>query len=119
MRSDPRTDVAALWARYKDDDDPQARDDLILNYSPLVKYVAGRLSSGLPQTVETADLEALGLASLQDLIGLTLEITVGPGRNRFWEITGVDEIVTDRLPCSTADGISATVWFITAALAAL
>jgi RNA polymerase sigma factor FliA len=68
MRSDPRTDVAALWARYKDDDDPQARDDLILNYSPLVKYVAGRLASSLPQTVDTADLISYGVFGLIDAI---------------------------------------------------
>ncbi len=68
MRSDPRTDVAGLWARYKDDDDPQARDDLILNYSPLVKYVAGRLASSLPQTVDTADLISYGVFGLIDAI---------------------------------------------------
>ena len=68
MRSDPRTDVSALWARYKNDDDPKARDELILNYSPLVKYVAGRLASSLPQTVETADLISYGIFGLIDAI---------------------------------------------------
>jgi RNA polymerase sigma factor for flagellar operon FliA len=68
MRSDPRTDVSALWARYKQDDDQRAREELILNYSPLVKYVAGRVSSGLPQMVETADLISYGLFGLIDAI---------------------------------------------------
>lgn len=68
MKSDSRTDVSALWLRYKQDDDAKARDDLILNYSPLVKYVAGRLASGLPQTVETADLISYGIFGLIDAI---------------------------------------------------
>jgi RNA polymerase sigma factor FliA len=68
MRSDPRTDVTALWARYKQDQDSAARDELILNYSPLVKYVAGRLASSLPQTVDTADLISYGIFGLIDAI---------------------------------------------------
>ena len=68
MRSDPRTDASALWARYKDDGDSSARDELILNYSPLVKYVAGRLASGLPQMVDTADLISYGIFGLIDAI---------------------------------------------------
>jgi RNA polymerase sigma factor for flagellar operon FliA len=68
MRSDSRTDVSALWIRYKDDEDSAARDELILNYSPLVKYVAGRLASSLPQTVDTADLISYGIFGLIDAI---------------------------------------------------
>jgi len=68
MRADPRTDISALWARYKDEQDPESRDELILNYSPLVKYVAGRLASSLPQTVDTADLISYGIFGLIDAI---------------------------------------------------
>jgi len=68
MKSESRTEVSALWARYKDNDDPAARDELILNFSPLVKYVAGRLASSLPQTVDTADLISYGIFGLIDAI---------------------------------------------------
>jgi RNA polymerase sigma factor for flagellar operon FliA len=68
MRSEPRADVSALWARYKNDEESSARDELILNYSPLVKYVAGRLASSLPQTVDTADLISYGIFGLIDAI---------------------------------------------------
>lgn len=68
MRSDSRTDLSALWARYKNDADSRARDELILNFSPLVKYVAGRLASSLPQTVDTADLISYGIFGLIDAI---------------------------------------------------
>ncbi|MCL2504510.1 MAG: sigma-70 family RNA polymerase sigma factor, partial [Coriobacteriia bacterium] len=68
MISGSRVDIPTLWKRYKDDNDPKARDDLILNYSPLVKYVAGRLASNLPQTVETTDLISYGIFGLIDAI---------------------------------------------------
>jgi len=68
MKTDPRTDVSALWATFKEDGDSQARESLILNYSPLVKYVAGRVSSSLPQTVDTADLISYGIFGLIDAI---------------------------------------------------
>jgi RNA polymerase sigma factor for flagellar operon FliA len=53
-----------LWCRYKQDGDQQARERLVLAYSPLVKYVAGRMSSGLPAHVEEADLISYGLLGL-------------------------------------------------------
>lgn len=68
MRSESRTPIEALWARYKADDDTEARDALILNYSPLVKYVAGRLAASLPQNVDTADLISYGIFGLIDAI---------------------------------------------------
>jgi RNA polymerase sigma factor for flagellar operon FliA len=68
MRSDARTDVSTLWTRFKVEQDSAARDELILNYSPLVKYVAGRLASSLPQTVDTADLISYGIFGLIDAI---------------------------------------------------
>ncbi len=68
MRSDSRTDLSGLWSRYKETADSKARDALILNYSPLVKYVAGRLASSLPQTVDTADLISYGIFGLIDAI---------------------------------------------------
>ena len=53
-----------LWRRYKDHGDPRARERLVLAYAPLVKYVAGRMSSGLPAHVEEADLISYGLLGL-------------------------------------------------------
>jgi len=53
-----------LWRRYKESGDPRARERLVLAYAPLVKYVAGRMSSGLPAHVEEADLISYGLLGL-------------------------------------------------------
>lgn len=68
MRSEPKSDLSAAWAAFKDSGDPVARENLILTYSPLVKYVAGRLSSSLPQTVDTSDLTSYGVFGLIDAI---------------------------------------------------
>ncbi|MDI6712974.1 MAG: sigma-70 family RNA polymerase sigma factor, partial [Anaerosomatales bacterium] len=68
MKQQPLSDVERCWAAYKQTGDPEARERLIINYSPLVKYVAGRLSSNLPQTVDTADLISYGVFGLIDAI---------------------------------------------------
>ena len=52
-----------LWRRYKSGDD-RARERLVVAYSPLVKYVAGRLGSGLPAHVDEADLISYGMLGL-------------------------------------------------------
>jgi RNA polymerase sigma factor FliA len=53
-----------LWRRYKGSGDDRARERLVVAYSPLVKYVAGRMASGLPAHVEEADLISYGLVGL-------------------------------------------------------
>src|SRR5438034_7765836 len=53
-----------LWRRYKAEGSDKAREQLVVAYSPLVKYVAGRMSSGLPAHVEEADLISYGLVGL-------------------------------------------------------
>ena len=53
-----------LWRRYKDDGDNGARERLVVAYSPMVKFVAGRLGAGLPSHVEDADLISYGLMGL-------------------------------------------------------
>ena len=57
-------DTGTLWRRYKSTRDQALRDRLILTYAPLVKYVAGRLGSGLPAHVDEGDLVSYGLLGL-------------------------------------------------------
>jgi len=61
-------ELAELWNRYKSDPATEDRERLILNYSPLVKFVAGRVASGLPQNVEQSDLISYGIFGLIDAI---------------------------------------------------
>jgi RNA polymerase sigma factor FliA len=53
-----------LWRRYKSEGDDGARERLVVAYSPMVKFVAGRLGAGLPSHVEDADLISYGLVGL-------------------------------------------------------
>ncbi|GBE57126.1 RNA polymerase sigma factor FliA [bacterium BMS3Abin01] len=57
-------EINELWRQYKKDGDVQARDRLILNYAPLVKYVAGRMGSNFPSHVDESDLISYGLLGL-------------------------------------------------------
>jgi RNA polymerase sigma factor for flagellar operon FliA len=57
-------DTQAIWRQYKLTGERALRDRLILTYAPLVKYVAGRLGSGLPAHVEEGDLVSYGLLGL-------------------------------------------------------
>jgi RNA polymerase sigma factor for flagellar operon FliA len=57
-------ELRELWSRYKKQGDEKARERLVLAYSPLVKFVAGRMSSGLPAHIEEADLISYGLLGL-------------------------------------------------------
>lgn len=53
-----------LWRRYKEEGDTAARERLVVAYSPMVKFVAGRLGAGLPSHVDDADLISYGLMGL-------------------------------------------------------
>jgi RNA polymerase sigma factor for flagellar operon FliA len=58
----------ALWNEYKQTHSNESREKLILHYAPLVRYVAGRVSSGLPPSVEFAELVSYGVFGLIDAI---------------------------------------------------
>src|SRR6202165_3222974 len=57
-------ELRELWRRYKAEGDSRVREWLVVAYSPLVKYVAGRTAAGLPPHVEEADLISYGLVGL-------------------------------------------------------
>ena len=65
MSSQPHGgDTQTLWQEYRATRDRGVRDRLILTYSPLVKFVAGRLGSSLPSHVDEQDLVSYGLLGL-------------------------------------------------------
>jgi RNA polymerase sigma factor FliA len=67
-RAEIEAAVATLWRDYKGTGDEKLRERLILHYSPLVKYVAGRVGVGLPSNIEQADLVSYGIFGLIDAI---------------------------------------------------
>jgi len=60
--------IAALWQQFADSPDQTSRDRLVLHYAPLVKYVAGRVGTGLPTHVDVGDLVQSGIFGLVDAI---------------------------------------------------
>jgi RNA polymerase sigma factor for flagellar operon FliA len=67
-RAEIESAVATLWREYKSTGEERLRERLILHYSPLVKYVAGRVGVGLPPNIEQADLVSYGIFGLIDAI---------------------------------------------------
>ncbi|MGD2051030.1 MAG: FliA/WhiG family RNA polymerase sigma factor [Acidimicrobiia bacterium] len=80
-------ELDALWTRFKENGDPQAREGLILHYSALVKFVAGRLRAGLPRNVDPQDLVSYGTFGLIDAID-----KFDPGRGYKFETYAVNRI---------------------------
>ncbi|MFD7030425.1 RNA polymerase sigma factor WhiG [Streptomyces sp. NPDC098789] len=68
VRTTAPSSLDVLWRSYKESGDERLREQLILHYSPLVKYVAGRVSVGLPPNVEQADFVSSGVFGLIDAI---------------------------------------------------
>lgn len=60
--------IVALWRAYGEERDPVLRDRLVLHYAPLVKYIAGRVGTGLPAHVDVGDLVQSGIFGLVDAI---------------------------------------------------
>ncbi|SHG57466.1 RNA polymerase, sigma 28 subunit, SigD/FliA/WhiG [Thermosyntropha lipolytica DSM 11003] len=60
--------VNQLWMRYKEQGDEKAREELILHYAGLVKYVANRLAINLSSAVEVDELYSYGVEGLIDAV---------------------------------------------------
>ncbi|MBI5089793.1 MAG: FliA/WhiG family RNA polymerase sigma factor [Actinobacteria bacterium] len=61
-------DISHWWERWFESRDPLARDRIIEHYSPLVKFVAGRVGAGLPSSVDPGDLVSAGIFGLIDAV---------------------------------------------------
>jgi RNA polymerase sigma factor for flagellar operon FliA len=79
-------ELAGVWEQFREGS-VAAREQLILHYAPLVKYVAGRLGAGLPQTVEQADLVSNGMFGLMDALA-----KFDPARNVKFETYAIPRI---------------------------
>ncbi|MDO8362338.1 MAG: FliA/WhiG family RNA polymerase sigma factor [Actinomycetota bacterium] len=61
-------DLEQCWQNWFDRRDPIARERIIVHYSPLVKFVAGRVGAGLPNSVDPGDLVSAGVFGLIDAV---------------------------------------------------
>ena len=101
--------IGRLWSRYLKDRDRlgvsgkgeaetatlseqerranQLRDRLVVNYSPLVKYTAGRVGARMTGALDQEDLMSWGVLGLLDAIE-----TFDPGRNAKFESYAISKI---------------------------
>jgi RNA polymerase sigma factor for flagellar operon FliA len=79
--------LQVVWREFKASGAQDAREQLILHYAPLVKYVAGRLGAGLPQSVEQSDLISNGMFGLMDALD-----KFDPGREVKFETYAIPRI---------------------------
>lgn len=64
----PSEDLEQIWREFRATGDPGLRNRLVLQYAPLVKYVAGRLRTRMPDSVDQDDLVSDGVLGLMDAI---------------------------------------------------
>lgn len=98
METSPSVD--SLWQRFKEHGDRDARDRLVVHYSPLVKFVAGRVRSGLPPSVDQADLVSDGVLGLMDAVD-----KFDPDRGLQFQTYAVT-----RIRGAIVDGLRSTDW---------
>jgi RNA polymerase sigma factor for flagellar operon FliA len=92
--------VEELWAAFRSERDVELRNRLVLQYSPLVKYVAGRLRTRLPDSVDYNDLVSDGIIGLMDAIE-----RFDPGRGLTFQTFAVP-----RIRGSMVDALRALDW---------
>jgi RNA polymerase sigma factor for flagellar operon FliA len=64
----PNEDLEQIWRDFSATRDPGLRNRLVLQYAPLVKYVAGRLRTRMPESVDPDDLVSDGVLGLMDAV---------------------------------------------------
>lgn len=93
-------DLSLHWERWLHRGDSGARDHLAIHYSPLVKFVAGRIGAGLPSGVDPGDLVGAGIFGLLDAL------------DRFEPDRGVkfETFATPRIRGAIYDGLRELDW---------
>jgi RNA polymerase sigma factor for flagellar operon FliA len=76
-----------LWKDFKSTGSTEARDRLIVHYAPLVKFVAGRMSVGIPASIDHEDLTSAGIVGLMEAIS-----KFEPGRGYKFETYAANRI---------------------------
>ena len=97
---DKREQSKHLWSQYKKHGSAKAKEELVLAYLHLVKYMAGRVAISLPETVEQDDLLSYGVFGLIDAV------------DKFDHTRGVkfESYALVRIKGAILDGLRAADW---------
>ena len=53
---------------YRSTMDPKVKDEIVVEYAPLIKFIAQKIASRLPANIELDDLISCGVIGLMDAI---------------------------------------------------
>lgn len=67
MRGEPEA-IGVAWAGYKETGSREQRNELILHYTSLARYIAVKVATTLPNTVDRDDLTSYAILGLIDAI---------------------------------------------------
>ena len=68
MGTDSELTEQELWVKYKQDGSQSAREQLILDYVPLVKHIVGKVIVSIPDKYSFDDLVNYGILGLMDAL---------------------------------------------------
>ena len=63
-RQDKEVRLHSSWKKFLKDRNSKAKEELAIHYLPLVNYIVGKISVGLPSHVESNDLESIGVLGM-------------------------------------------------------
>lgn len=93
---DQRTEEE-IWKEFKETHSRDIRDAIVRQYMPLVKYVAGKVSTGLPSCVDYDDLVSFGQMGLLDAVN---KFDVARGiKFKTYAVTRIRGAILDELRC--------------------
>lgn len=100
-QGDRKIDISKVWQNYYQTRDSALREKLILQYVPLVKYVAERVIIGLPSYLDSNDLVNYGVLGLIESIE-----RFDPNRGVKFETYAIA-----RIRGAIFDGLNVMDWF--------
>jgi len=63
-RQDKEVRLHTSWMKFLKNGNSKAKEELAIHYLPLVNYIVGKISMGLPSHVEPKDLESIGVLGM-------------------------------------------------------
>lgn len=87
--------IMAIWREYKATGDRELRNQLMLHYTSLARYVANKVATGLPSSIDRDDLISYGILGLVDAIS-KFDLTKGV-KFETYAITRINGHIIDEL----------------------
>src|SRR5437867_1668236 len=67
-KMEPEEQIAERWRSFAQSRDPTERQELIVQYAPLVKFTVGRLAMHYPTILDADDIQSIGTVGLIEAV---------------------------------------------------